>query len=143
MAKKKVTKRGTVKKRAGSAAKKTAPPKKKVPTKKKAATKVAKKASRSKRPRKKALKRSRTQTLKAKERVETMAITIELQESGDLIVTESGGGSIQIHHTVHPDAVTSPIPGKSYDDLRELGPGTHEVEIKRTVGPSDVIARTR
>jgi hypothetical protein len=65
-----------------------------------------------------------------------MTVTIEQQESGDLIVTESGGGSIQVHHTIHRGAVTTPILGKSYDDLQKLGPGTHEIDIKRISGPS-------
>jgi hypothetical protein len=138
LAKKKVTKKRTTKTGAKPTAKTAT--KTKVPAKKKAARKVVKKASRSKQPKKKAPKRSRTPTQKPNERLETMAITIEPQESGDLIVTESGGGSIQVHHTVHPDAETTPIPGKSYDDLHELGSGTHEIEIKRTVGPSDAIA---
>jgi hypothetical protein len=62
-----------------------------------------------------------------------MAVDIETQKSGDLVVTESAGGTIKVHHTVHPGADQTPIPGTSYDDLKELGAGTHEIEVKRSV----------
>ena len=64
-----------------------------------------------------------------------MAISIEQGEAGDLIVTESGGGAIQVHHTIPPGEPVTPIPGKSYDDLRELGPGRHEIDAVRMFEP--------
>jgi hypothetical protein len=71
-----------------------------------------------------------------------MTVSIEERNSGDLIVTESGGGSIQVHHTIHPDSMTTPIPGKNYDDLKKLGPGTHELEVERSTRPASGSAMT-
>jgi hypothetical protein len=161
MAKKKAAKKSTTKRMAKTTAKKAAP-KKKAASKKKAAKKAVKKASRSPKSAKKTarskkpvqktpprssspkgIRPSDAEALKATQRLEKITITIEPQESGDLVVTESGGGTIQIHHTIHPGADTTPIPGKSYDDLHELGPGTHEIDMERTIGSSDAVAQTR
>jgi hypothetical protein len=58
---------------------------------------------------------------------------VEEAAAGDLVVTEPVGGTMQVHHTVHPGSETTAIPGKSYDDLKSLGPGTHEIEVERTL----------
>ena len=67
--------------------------------------------------------------------MEKMNIGIEKDEDGNLIVTESGGGAIQVHHTIHQGELVTPIPGKSYADLKALGPGNHEIEVVRTIEP--------
>jgi len=134
MAKKKATKKRTAKK--GSMAKPAI-------AKKKGISKVGKKTSKRKRPTKAASqsKRSREttkprrRTLKSTERLEKMTISIEQGEAADLIVTESGGGAIQVHHTVHPGEPVTLIPSKSYADLKALGPGIHEIEVVRTFEP--------
>ena len=77
--------------------------------------------------------RRHSKRLKPNEHLEKMTVAIEKQKSGDLVVTESLGGSIRVHHTVHPESVATPIPGKSYKELKKLGPGTHEVSVKRTI----------
>ena len=59
-----------------------------------------------------------------------MTVSIQPQDSGDLVVTEPVGGSIRVHHTVHPEAESTPVPGKSFEDLQELGPGTHEIDVE-------------
>jgi hypothetical protein len=87
----------------------------------------SKKSSKTTKPRRK--------TLKSNERLEKMTISIEQGEAGDSIVTESGGGAIQAHHTVHPGEPATPIPGKSYRDLKALGPGSHEIDVVRTFEP--------
>jgi hypothetical protein len=143
MAKKKAAKKARSKKSVA---------KKKVATKKKAATRLTRK-TKSKRPARKTLppkskngparrptpqrKRSRGgQAVKPAEKLERKTVNIEEQRSGDLVVTEPGGGSIQVHHTVHPGAMTTPIPGTNYDELKKLGPGTHEIEVERSTGPA-------
>jgi hypothetical protein len=156
-AKKRATPKKAAKKTAVQATHKKAATKKKTAAKKKGAKKVAKTASGSTKSkgqtpsqirRKKAAapsrkstpKRARSRAVEAPEAgalLEKRTVTIEPQQSGDLIVTEPAGGSIRVHHTVHPDAETTPIPGKSYADLHELGPGTHEIETKRTIGPAE------
>ena len=66
----------------------------------------------------------------ATEHVKKMTVSIQPQDSGDLVVTEPVAGSIRVHHTVHPDAESTPVPGKSFDELEELGPGTHEIDVE-------------
>jgi hypothetical protein len=134
-----------------SAAKKTTAKKaaKKKPAAKKSAKKLAraKGASKSavsvgrsgkkaptKRPAaKKSASRKRPPRLKANEHLEKMSVEIEKEKSGDLVVTESAGGTIKVHHTIHPEAEQTPFPGNTYDDLKDLGAGTHEIEVKRTI----------
>ncbi len=157
VAKKKVkpSKKSIVKK---SAAKKKRPAKKSVVKKasKKASRpkRPATKASRSKAPKKKAparlrkspskLKRSSApSTLPPNQYLEQMSVTIEgPDKSGDLVATESMGGDIRVHHTVHPDAETTAIPGQSYRDLKNLGEGTHEIEVVRSIAPPPVVSPT-
>jgi len=142
MAKKKTAKKRTVKKRA---------PAKKAIAKKKSVRKVGNGLSKRKRSTKTALpsKKKRKTTkprrrrLKPTERLEKMNIGIEQGEAGNLIVTESGGGAIQVHHTVHQGELVTPIPGKSYADLKALGPGNHEIEVVRAIElPRTTSART-
>jgi hypothetical protein len=133
MAKKKAAKKRTAKK--GIMVKTAIAQKKggkvgKKPSKRKGASKAA---SQSKRTRK--TTKPRRRTLKPTERLEKMTISIEQSEAGDLTVTESGGGAIQVHHTVHQGELVTPIPGKSYADLKALGPGNHEIEVVRTIEP--------
>jgi hypothetical protein len=133
MAKKKAVKKRTAKK--GSKAKKAIVKKKggtvgKKPAKRKGSSKTASPAKK----RRKTTK-PRRRTLKPNERLEKMTINIERGEDGELIVTESGGGAIQVHHTVHTGQGVTPIPGNSYDDLQALGPGNHEIEVVRTFQP--------
>ena len=131
MAKKKATKKRTAKKNSvakPSVAKKSGIRKVgKKPSKRKVSTKTA---SHTKRRRKTEKLR---RTLKPTERLEKMTISIERGAAGDLIVTESGGGSIQVHHTVHRGEPVTPIPGKSYDDLKALGTGSHEIDVIKTL----------
>jgi hypothetical protein len=151
MAKKKAakTKKKASAKKTKSAPKKKAAVAKKV-AKKKGKAKAAKKASRTakavskaarpKAVRKKAVKRPAKSKARRKQAqvaaVEKMTITVEEQSAGDLVVTEPIGGSIQVHHTIHEGSDTTAIPGKGYDDLKELGPGTHEIEVERTLSPA-------
>ena len=132
MAKKKAAKKRMLNK--GKLAK-TATGKKKgksITTKKRSNSKTsAKTASHTKRTRKTTKPQRRTR--KPTERLEKMTISIEQGESGDLVVTESGGGAIQVRHTVHRDESVTPIPGKSYNVLKALGAGSHEIEIIRTI----------
>jgi hypothetical protein len=159
MAKKKAAKKTVAKKKAARPAKKGAA-KKKRPAKKAAARRSVKKASRPKRPVKKparpkaAKKRAATRagksparrqrssasrSLQPKQYREKMAVTIEgPDKAGDLVATESMGGVVQVHHTVHPGAATTAIPGQSYRDLKELGEGAHEIEVVRTLPPLPV-----
>lgn len=156
MAKKKA-KKTVAKKKAARSAKKSAA-KKKRPAKKTAARRSVKKASRPKRPVKKparpqaSKKRAATRarkspsrrqrssapgSLKPNQYLEKMAVTVEgPDKSGDLVATESLGGVAQVHHTVHPGAETTAIPGQSYRDLKQLGEGAHEIEVVRTLPPS-------
>jgi hypothetical protein len=150
MAKKKTAKKPLPKKSAKKAKKTTA--KKKVA--KSAARKSVKKAARAKRPagsaakaksakkpraaRKPAARRPRTAAAKLapNQYVEKMSVSIEVpNKSGDLVVTESLGGAALVHHTVHPGAETTAIPGQSYGDLKKLGAGTHEIEVVRSLPP--------
>jgi len=144
---KKVAKKAASKKKVARAKKPAA--KKKAPAKKAAAKKSVKKVSRMKRPAKKAT-RAKAPARKASpkkspqprpgQRVEKMAVSIEgPNKSGDLAATESMGETIRVHHTVHPGAETTPIPGKSYDDLKRLGPGAHEVDVTRPISPAPAI----
>jgi hypothetical protein len=145
MAKKKVAKKTVAKKKAARPAKKSAA-KKKRPAKKVAAKRSVKKASRPKRPVKKAArpkaskKRAATRPrkpLKPNQYVEKLAVTVEgPDKSGDLVATESLGGAALVHHTIHPGAETTAIPGQSYRDLKQLGEGPHEIEVVRTLPPS-------
>ena len=50
------------------------------------------------------------------------------------------GGSIRVHHTVHPESVATPIPGKTYNDLKRLTPGTHNITVKRSLEPANPVA---
>jgi hypothetical protein len=143
MAKKKAKK--SVAKKKSKPAKKSAA-KKKRPAKKAAAKRSVKKASRPKRPVKKAArpkaskKRAATparKSLKPNQYVEKMAVTIEgPDKAGDFVATESLGGAALVHHTVHPGAETTAIPGQSYRDLKQLGEGAHEIDVVRTLPPS-------
>ncbi len=145
MAKKKAAKKTVAKKKAARPVKKSAV-KKKRPAKKAAARRSVKKASRPKRPVKKAArpkaskKRAATRTrksLKPNQYVENLAVTVEgPDKSGDLVATESLGGAALVHHTVHPGAETTAIPGQSYRDLKQLGEGAHEIEVVRTLPPA-------
>lgn len=157
MAKKKAVKKTVSKKKSARPSKKSAA-KKKRPAKKTAAKKSVKKASRVKRPAKKAprakaakkqavtsaskspSKKKRTSAapaLKPNQYVEKMSVTIERPDnSGDLVATESLGGAALVHHTVHPGAETTAIPGRSYGDLQKLGEGAHEIDVVRTLPPA-------
>ncbi|MGI8981257.1 MAG: hypothetical protein ACR2FY_18680 [Pirellulaceae bacterium] len=159
MAKKKAVKKTTSKKKSAKPGKRSAA-KKKRPAKKPAAKKSVKKASRVKRPAKKAprakaakkqaaaraskspSKKKRTSAapaLKPRQYVEKMSVTIERPDnSGDLVATESLGGAALVHHTVHPGAETTAIPGRSYQDLKKLGEGSHEIEVVKTLPPPPV-----
>jgi hypothetical protein len=65
-----------------------------------------------------------------------MSVTIEgPDKSGNIVATESLGGDIRVHHTVHPGETTTPIPGQSYRDLKKLGEGTHEIDVVRSIAP--------
>ena len=115
------------------------------PAKKAAAKKSVKKASRPKRPVKKAARPKASKkraaprarkSLKPNQYVEKMAVTIEgPDKAGDFVATESLGGAALVHHTVHPGAETTAIPGQSYRDLKQLGDGAHEIEVVRTLPP--------
>ena len=152
MAKKKTVKKAAPKKKAARSAKKSVA-KKKASRKKGAAKKSVKKASRLKKPAKKTSPKSSGKKVPArprrlppkqkqssaqesvtpKERLEKMSVTIEgPDKSGDLVATESMFGTIRVHHTVHAGAETTPIPGKSYDDLKRLGAGEHEIDVTQT-----------
>ena len=160
MAKKRAVKKVTSKKSTAKPAKKSvvkkSTAKKKRPVKKAAAKKSAKKASRSKAPVKKASRsqpktkaavRSRKSAPKQKRPATTpalapnqyreqMSVTIEgPNKSGDLVATETLGDVARVHHTVHPGAETTAIPGQSYRDLKDLGEGTHEIEVVKTLAP--------
>jgi len=140
------------KRKSGTASKKSVSTRKAAAKKKverrstKAATKsgTAPRAKRSKAP----SRRSRIQRrspaaskrLKPNERLEKMTIEIEKPKSGDVIVTESLGGSIRVHHTVHPESMATPIPGKTYNDLKRLTPGTHKISVKRSLEPANPVA---
>jgi len=142
MAKKKA-KKPVAKKKAKPAKKSAA---KKRPAKKAVAKRSVKKAARPKRPVKKAArpkaskKRSAPRarnSLKPNQYVEKMAVTIEgPDKAGDFVATESLGGAALVHHTVHPGAESTAIPGQSYRDLKQLGEGAHEIEVVRTLPPS-------
>jgi hypothetical protein len=156
MAKKKVAKKTVAKKKAVKPAKKSTA-KKKGLAKKAVAKKSVKKAARPKRPVKKAARpkafkkqtatrakksasrkshASAAPTLQPHQYVEKMSVTIKgPDETGDIVATESLGGVAQVHHTVHPGAETSAIPGQSYQDLKKLGEGAHELEVVRTLSP--------
>lgn len=129
--------------------------KKKRPAKKAVAKKVVQKATRPKRAMKKAplAKKGKAPARKRKaaskasqppvpvlqpnQYLDQMSVTIEgPDKSGDLVATESLGGDIRVHHTVHPGETTTPIPGQSYRDLKKLGEGTHEIEVVRTIAPA-------
>jgi hypothetical protein len=125
-AKKRNAKRGRVAKTA--IAKKRSVKVSKKPSKRKGSTKAASQAKRTRKTTK-----PRRRTPKPNERLEKMTISIEQGEAGDLIVTESGGGAIQVHHTVHRGEPVTSIPGKSYADLKALGTGSHEIEVVRTL----------
>lgn len=143
MAKKKAKK--TVAKKKAKPAKKSAA-KKKRPAKKAAAKRSVKKASRPKRPVKKSARPKASKkraaaparkSLKPNQYVEKLAVTVEgPDKSGDLVATESLGGAALVHHTVHPGAETTAIPGQSYRDLQQLGAGPHEIEVVRTLPPA-------
>jgi|GEM_PF-6583777 hypothetical protein len=142
MAKKKA-KKPVAKKKAKPAKKSAA---KKRPAKKAVAKRSVKKASRPKRPAKKparpkASKKRATprarKSLKPNQYVEKLAVSVEgPDKSGDLVATESLGGAALVHHTVHPGAESTAIPGQSYRDLKQLGEGAHEIEVVRTLPPS-------
>jgi len=132
MAKKKTAKRHMTKKKTVTRVKKPEL-KKKAASKKSAVNRATKKVTN------KSKTKSRAKRLRPNERMEIMTVTIDEQKSGDLVVTEFGGGSIRVHHTVHPESVTTPIPGTSYKDLKKLGAGTHDISVKRTIGPADAI----
>jgi hypothetical protein len=142
MAKKKA-KKPVAKKKAKPAKKSAA---KKRPAKKAVAKRSVKKASRPKRPAKKparpkASKKRATprarKSLKPNQYVEKLAVSVEgPDKSGDLVATESLGGAALVHHTVHPGAESTAIPGQSYRDLKQLGEGAHEIEVVRTIPPS-------
>ena len=142
MAKKKA-KKPVAKKKAKPAKKSAA---KKRPAKKAVAKRNVKKASRPKRPAKKparpkASKKRATprarKSLKPNQYVEKLAVSVEgPDKSGDLVATESLGGAALVHHTVHPGAESTAIPGQSYRDLKQLGEGAHEIEVVRTLPPS-------
>lgn len=144
MAKKKAAKKTVAKKKAAKPAKKS-PAKKKRPAKKTAVKRSVKKASRPKRPAKKAARPKASKkraaprarkSLKPNQYVEKMSVTVEGPDrSGDLVATESLGGAALVHHTVHPGAETTAIPGQSYRDLKQLGEGAHEIEVVRTLPP--------
>lgn len=172
MAKKKVAKKAAAKKKGGKAAKKSpvkkAASRKKAPRKKASTARGPKKVARLKRPAKKtarpkkavrkapprarksskpgrppARKSVKQESLKPGEHLEKMTVAIEgPDKSGDVVATESLGGSIRVHHTVHPGAETTPIPGKTYDDLKDLGAGEHEVEVVKPVGPLPAAAQS-
>jgi hypothetical protein len=155
MAKKKAAKKKVAKKKA-AVKKKVARPagKRKPPAKKAAPKKVAKKAARPKRPMKKAplAKKGKAPARKRKaaskasrppapglqpnQYLDQMSVTIEgPDKSGDIVATESMGGDIRVHHTVHPGEASTPIPGQSYRDLKKLGEGTHDIEVVRSITP--------
>ena len=158
MAKKKAAKKTTSKKPTAKPAKKSAvkksTAKKKRPVKNATAKKSPKKVTRAKRPTKKAARpvaktkapaRSRNSAPKQKRSSpvlapnqyrEQMAVTIEgPNKSGDIVATETLGDVARVHHTVHPGAETTAIPGQSYRDLKDLGEGTHDIEVVRTLAP--------
>ena len=152
MATKQVTRKTPAKKKTRMPSKKSVSTRKAAAKKKverhsaKAAIKSIKapRAKRSKTP----SRRSRTQRrspaaakrLKPYERLEKMTVEIEKPQSGDVIVTESLGGSIRVHHTVHLDSVATSIPGKTYNDLKRLKPGTHKITVKRSLEPASPVA---
>jgi len=143
MAKKKAAKKPAAKKKSSSAKKsavKKSVAKKKRPAKKSAAAKKAKKTIRPKSKKaaparkKKAAKPRAARALKPNQYVEKMAVTIERGEkSGDIVATESLGDAALVHHTVHPGAEATAIPGQSYQDLKKLGEGAHEIEVVKTL----------
>jgi len=116
---------------------KTAMRKRKTVPRKKAVRKqtmAASKSASSRTPLRKAKTRQQTRSSKRpseKEQLEKMTFQIEKPESGDLVVTEPIGGSIRVHHTVHPESKTTPVPGKSFKALQKLRPGMHEITVKR------------
>jgi hypothetical protein len=142
MAKKKTAKRRIAKK--GTLAKKAVAKKKgvrKTGKRKPKRNRSTKAAPQSKRTLKAAKPRRRN--LASTKRLAKMTISIEQGKAGDLIVSESGGGAIQVHHTVHRGESVTPIPGKSYADLKALGLGSHEIEVVKTFEPPGTIsART-
>ena len=95
--------------------------------------------NRSTRPRAVSSKGKRSTTLPhlgPNEYLEKVSLTIEGPDaSGDLVATEEMGGVVRVHHTVHAGAKMTPIPGKSYSDLKKLGEGTHEIEVVKTIAP--------
>jgi hypothetical protein len=152
MATKQAARKTPAKKKATTASKKSVSTRKATAKKKverhstKAATKSVKapRAKRSKAPSRKSRTQRRSPAaalrLKPNERLEKLTVEIEKPKSGDVIVTESLGGSIRVHHTVHPESVATPIPGKTYNDLKRLTPGTHNITVKRSLEPANPVA---